>query len=446
MANTHSLNLELSSSQYAWCADSASLSITGDISIEMWVKLEQLSSTATSTFTLATKYQEASNYSFYFNIQTSDKLRFFYTSDGNNVNYTYFTADAATFTAADVGVWVHIAITVDVSAKTAVMYKNGSVVADSATDGGAGATAIADTGARFEIGSSTNGSTDYFDGLIDEVRVWNDIRSEAEIIANMKQDVSAGEDGLAGYWQLEDDYLDKTANDNDLTASGSPVFSATVPFSDYGITAKFFSSAGDGAVLSQQATWAAARENDDGTSVDYETATQYIVATNAIGGPTYLCYHGYLPFVTSDLPDDITITSASYFLYLTEVTDTDTVSLVTVQSSQASITELATTDYNNCGALDSPTEGASRVAYSTLSITQYNEIPLDATGFTFIDSEGNTLIGMRDSKDVDDATPSGGNRIQTRISQYANATFDPYLLVTYTETSTTGAAFLLNMI
>ncbi len=45
MANTHSLDLELSSSQYASRADTASLSITGDITIEGWIKLESIGNT-----------------------------------------------------------------------------------------------------------------------------------------------------------------------------------------------------------------------------------------------------------------------------------------------------------------------------------------------------------------------------------------------------------------
>jgi len=36
--------------------------------------------------------------------------------------------------------------------------------------------------------------------------------------------------GLVGYWRFENNYLDETTNNNDLTASGSPVFSTDIPF------------------------------------------------------------------------------------------------------------------------------------------------------------------------------------------------------------------------
>ena len=50
MWNRYSLDLELSSSQYAYVADNPELSITGDITIEAWIKLEQLPSTAGTAF------------------------------------------------------------------------------------------------------------------------------------------------------------------------------------------------------------------------------------------------------------------------------------------------------------------------------------------------------------------------------------------------------------
>jgi hypothetical protein len=42
MANTHSLQLVRASSQYAQAADSSSLSVTGNLTIEFWVKCTTL--------------------------------------------------------------------------------------------------------------------------------------------------------------------------------------------------------------------------------------------------------------------------------------------------------------------------------------------------------------------------------------------------------------------
>ena len=78
--NTSSLDLELSSSQYAYCADSVSLSFTGDITLEAWIKLEQLPSTAGTDFEVIWKFNdETDNRSYRLLISTTDKLQFIYT-------------------------------------------------------------------------------------------------------------------------------------------------------------------------------------------------------------------------------------------------------------------------------------------------------------------------------------------------------------------------------
>ena len=42
MANSHSLNLEAGSSQYAWKNEPTGLDLTGDLTVELWVKPETL--------------------------------------------------------------------------------------------------------------------------------------------------------------------------------------------------------------------------------------------------------------------------------------------------------------------------------------------------------------------------------------------------------------------
>lgn len=58
--NTHSLDLESNSSHYATAADSASLSITGDLAIELWAKPESLPS-AGGEMVLVSKWNENGN-------------------------------------------------------------------------------------------------------------------------------------------------------------------------------------------------------------------------------------------------------------------------------------------------------------------------------------------------------------------------------------------------
>ena len=232
--NTHSLDLELSSSQYASIADGSQtgLDLATDFTIEFWIKLEQLPSTATTHFDIISKDRSDATIShgYYALLRaTDDKLVvLFYDSSDNVTNTLMDTA----FVAGDVGNWVHIAAVVDISAPTITFYKNGSLSAGTAVS--TAATTINNSTAPFYIGArdSVGGVSPnyFFDGLVDEVRVWNDIRTGTEISNNYQKELVGNEAGLVGYWKLNNDYLDETSNNNDLTASGSPVFSASVPF------------------------------------------------------------------------------------------------------------------------------------------------------------------------------------------------------------------------
>ena len=67
----------------------------------------------------------------------------------------------------------------------------------------------------FGIPSDEKDEHDLF-GEIDEVRIWNIARTEAEIKANMNSNLTGKENGLVGYWNFDDGTAqDLTANGND---------------------------------------------------------------------------------------------------------------------------------------------------------------------------------------------------------------------------------------
>ena len=80
------------------------------------------------------------------------------------------------------------------------------------------------------IGSWANIAGTTFDGLIDEVRVWNDIRSGAEISANYQQQLTGSEANLVGYWRFNNDLTDETSSNNTLTNNNSATFNTDTPF------------------------------------------------------------------------------------------------------------------------------------------------------------------------------------------------------------------------
>lgn len=233
--NTHSTDIELSSSQY-WSITDASqtgLGITGDISIECWVNLEQLPSTAGSFFGLVTKF-DADNVkgrAYQLLITTGDLVNFAFNS--SNTNQTSVQTTSALFVSGDVGNWVHLAISADVSAGAAgiTIYKNGTSVA--VTTNLDNATSIQSTTADFGIGSriKNSGADFFFDGKLDDVRVWNDVRTTAEIDDNKDNcDLSVSEAGLVSWWAFNNNALDETSNNNDLTNNNTATFVTDIPY------------------------------------------------------------------------------------------------------------------------------------------------------------------------------------------------------------------------
>lgn len=67
------------------------------------------------------------------------------------------------------------------------------------------------------LGSFIDNNT-FFDGKLDEVRIWNDVRTQAEIRDNMNRSLTGSEAGLAGYWNMNEG---TGATVNDLTSNAN---------------------------------------------------------------------------------------------------------------------------------------------------------------------------------------------------------------------------------
>ena len=231
MLNTHSLDLESGSSQLASITDAAQtgLDITGAMSIECWVKLESSPAEGTSMAFVSKQTTTGNQVSYQFYYQLSSgvyQLVFYISPDGVAANRTYLTKNVTLTN----GTYYHLASTFDPaqsSGSRGKLYVNASD--QSATDGLG--TSIYNSSARFNIGAANSISPlNYLDGLIDDVRIWNDVRTPTEISTYYQTELAGNESNLQGYWKLNNTYSDETSNNNDLTASGSPVFSTTVPF------------------------------------------------------------------------------------------------------------------------------------------------------------------------------------------------------------------------
>ena len=143
--------------------------------------------------------------------------RFFLKTTTNSIDYISM-AEVSTPS----GQWTHLAATYD--GEKVRIYRNGSAIDSTDAMGD-----IQWTGAPsdFKLGSFTKaGSTGYFDGQIDDVRIWNIVRTGIQIKASREITIDKNEPGLVGYWQM-DAGSGGTATDSTSTANHGIINGAT---------------------------------------------------------------------------------------------------------------------------------------------------------------------------------------------------------------------------
>lgn len=131
-----------------------------------------------------------------------------------------------------------------------------------------------------------------------------------------------------------------------------------------------------------------------------------------------------LTFNTSALPDNATITGAVIKIYPTVVTNTDSSDIDVVSSNPTDPTNFAVGDYA-IAKWGSVVWGSISLATLAANLNVLNSITLDANGRANISLVGNSTFGLRNSRDTDNATPTGQNRID-----FTGA--NTVLVVTYT--------------
>jgi len=222
--NTYSTDLENATAQN-WSITDASqtgLDLTGDFTIQLWVKLES-EPAAGEVYGLIDKYQgTGDNRSYYISYQKSGggtlQFEVGINSTGLAGGDTYGTLNYTLGTSAA----KHLSFNYDASAGTTEIVVNGTSIGTISSL----ATSIANKAAPFTIGGAAPGvGTPGFDGLIDDVRVWNTLT-----VSDYTCEILGTETGLVAYWQFENNALDLTSNNNDLTNNNSATFPLTPLF------------------------------------------------------------------------------------------------------------------------------------------------------------------------------------------------------------------------
>lgn len=148
--------------------------------IEAWYKVDNLDGNSTLLGMDAT----GDNNGLHLVVKSEGEIRFgFYANDLDTPDNTVET-----------DTWQHVAFVYDKPAGTRKIFVNGKEVASDQTSTGFQGTD------EVLMGRWTS---DYFEGLIDEVRIWQDARSAEEIKTNMFQELNGDESGLVAYWPLD---------------------------------------------------------------------------------------------------------------------------------------------------------------------------------------------------------------------------------------------------
>jgi hypothetical protein len=197
-SSTYSADLEASESDYLVITDAnqTGLDLTTALTIEFWIKPESYQgiekivhfvskSAAGGKSYAVVNYQ--GNASQYFGLWIGDAS----TQD----QFTAYSHQPTT------GEWHHYAVTWDGSNKHCEIYRDGSSVSSQV---GSNVSSIADTSYDLMIGARGDGdTTTYHDGLIDEIRIWNDVRTPTEISQNYNHELRGNEANLVAYWPFE---------------------------------------------------------------------------------------------------------------------------------------------------------------------------------------------------------------------------------------------------
>jgi hypothetical protein len=142
--------------------------------------------------------------------------------------------------------WTHVALTRSASTAEANIYIDGNQIYSGTADG-AGTSALTNSSNLFNIGAR-NGSATFFEGQIDEVKLWNVARTASQVKSDSKTYSESLANGLVAYFDFNDLYGTHLVNRStggsgtlNLTVASSPTLTSTAIFtsttnSPYSIT------------------------------------------------------------------------------------------------------------------------------------------------------------------------------------------------------------------
>ena len=436
--NTHYLNIASTSSQCAFIndADQTGLDITGDFSIAFWANFQGTQSTG-NKFIYAKHL--ASNgergIALFFNLDgTPDRLTVQISQNDATTSASYWEVNVGALRSG----WKHYLVTCDVSNGLSTKFELfiDNVSLGNGTTSGGNATAINNNSQPAVIGAAASDGTSAIDVRLDSFKIYNVVKDNDDVFEYSTSETL--DSNLVAFWKFDNNYLDQTTNNNDLTALNSPTFGTDALFNVYGLLEKV-SPTMDGEVVRgvqlgfRSTTWTVIHGATTGDSDDANTSNDDMRASierGQAGANTWIVYRAFMSYF-------VPITIGPYiqcsFISLRKETDDVDVGfeLGLTAATPASDTTLVPEDFDQCGDINSPVEFADRVDYSASRGLLW--FTLNSTGIdALLASIGDYfVVGVRVADDYSDTIPAhtGSQRSMIDINtvEFATEYLRPWL-------------------
>ncbi|MEP2611182.1 MAG: LamG-like jellyroll fold domain-containing protein [Cyclobacteriaceae bacterium] len=195
--------------------DAALNLVTGDFAFEAWVYLHD------NAFETILSKGDGNNSSFptVYIFQIQSQRIALSLSDGSQSEWQTSETDIT------INEWHHVAVSYDGTSNIATFFLDGSIDGESTFSTVTDPSDFGDTQSMFIGKQGYSCDCNYFEGLIDEVRIWNATRTETEIADHLAFELLGNEVDLVAYYNFNDgsgssELWDQTSNFYDGTLSG----------------------------------------------------------------------------------------------------------------------------------------------------------------------------------------------------------------------------------
>lgn len=208
VGNNNALNFAKTSSQYITVPHSASINLGATFTIEAWVNYSGTNATII----------DKGDYDFLW-LLNHDPLN----SGLNSLKMGYYTKNTGMWLYSTGTVpqntWTHVAITLNAGSLT--FFINGEAA-------GTIAVTFSQDALPMSIGRPTYCNCFYFNGTMDELRLWNVARTKTQLLDNMNSTIPTNSAGLVAYYKFDEGTgtttADATSNGNNGTLVNTPTW------------------------------------------------------------------------------------------------------------------------------------------------------------------------------------------------------------------------------